>query len=156
MHPFVGRWGLGRVLPWSFLLYTTVSATVITTVLILQPTAKMDLKALDTAFTRLTFHKNGDGKYHCPVTFKVFNENTHIVAVAVTGHVYVAHTHRTHIVAVAVTSHVYAPHFRPSPQPPVSVDYHRFVCCFVWVLLYGLDCSCSWKICISVWFTRSE
>ncbi|KAL8584776.1 hypothetical protein ACOMHN_035695 [Nucella lapillus] len=37
---------------------------------------------------RLTFHKNSDGKYHCPVTFKVFNENTHIVAIAPTGNVY--------------------------------------------------------------------
>lgn len=37
---------------------------------------------------KLTFHKNSEGKYHCPVTFKVFNENTHIVAVSVTGNVY--------------------------------------------------------------------
>ena len=28
------------------------------------------------------------GKYHCPVTFKVFNENSHIVAVRTTGNVY--------------------------------------------------------------------
>ena len=28
------------------------------------------------------------GKYHCPVTYKVFNENTHIVAVRTTGNVY--------------------------------------------------------------------
>lgn len=28
------------------------------------------------------------GKYHCPVTFKVFNDNTHIVAVRTTGNVY--------------------------------------------------------------------
>lgn len=28
------------------------------------------------------------GKYHCPVTYKVFNENTHIVAVKTTGNVY--------------------------------------------------------------------
>ena len=28
------------------------------------------------------------GKYHCPVTFKVFNENTHIVAVRQTGNVF--------------------------------------------------------------------
>ena len=28
------------------------------------------------------------GKFHCPVTFKVFNENTHIVAVKTTGNVY--------------------------------------------------------------------
>ncbi|XP_052800214.1 RING-type E3 ubiquitin-protein ligase PPIL2-like [Mya arenaria] len=37
---------------------------------------------------RLNFHKNADGKYHCPVTFKVFNENTHIVAVRQTGNVF--------------------------------------------------------------------
>ncbi|KAF5402009.1 Peptidyl-prolyl cis-trans isomerase [Paragonimus heterotremus] len=37
---------------------------------------------------KLNFHRNSDGKYHCPVTFKVFNENTHIVAVKVTGNVY--------------------------------------------------------------------
>ncbi|KAL4223912.1 RING-type E3 ubiquitin-protein ligase ppil2 [Mactra antiquata] len=37
---------------------------------------------------RLNFHKNADGKYHCPVTFKVFNENTHIVAVKPTGNVF--------------------------------------------------------------------
>lgn len=37
---------------------------------------------------RLHFHKNSDEKYHCPVTFKVFNENTHITAIAVTGNVY--------------------------------------------------------------------
>ena len=28
------------------------------------------------------------GKYHCPVTYKVFNENSHIVAVRTTGNVY--------------------------------------------------------------------
>ncbi|KAF7236168.1 hypothetical protein EG68_11749 [Paragonimus skrjabini miyazakii] len=37
---------------------------------------------------KLNFYRNSDGKYHCPVTFKVFNENTHIVAVKVTGNVY--------------------------------------------------------------------
>lgn len=37
---------------------------------------------------KLVFHRNSDGKFHCPVTFKVFNENTHIVAVKVTGNVY--------------------------------------------------------------------
>ena len=28
------------------------------------------------------------GKYHCPVTFKVFNENSHIVAIRTSGNVY--------------------------------------------------------------------
>lgn len=37
---------------------------------------------------KLNFHKNGDGKYHCPVTFKIFNENTHIVAIRPTGNVF--------------------------------------------------------------------
>lgn len=37
---------------------------------------------------KLNFHKNADGKYHCPVTFKTFNENTHIVAVKQTGNVF--------------------------------------------------------------------
>ena len=41
-----------------------------------------------TDLIRLQFHKNGDGKYHCPVTFKVFNQHTHIVAVRQTGNVY--------------------------------------------------------------------
>ncbi|XP_019641125.1 PREDICTED: peptidyl-prolyl cis-trans isomerase-like 2 [Branchiostoma belcheri] len=45
---------------------------------------KMEAKAL----TKLTFHKNSEDKYHCPVTFKVFNENAHIVAIKKTGHVY--------------------------------------------------------------------
>jgi len=45
---------------------------------------KMDAKSL----VKLVFHKNSDGKYHCPVLYKVFNENTHIVAVATTGNVY--------------------------------------------------------------------
>ncbi len=28
------------------------------------------------------------GSYHCPVTFRIFNENTHIVAVGTTGNVF--------------------------------------------------------------------
>ena len=28
------------------------------------------------------------GDYHCPITFKVFNENSHIVAIRNSGHVY--------------------------------------------------------------------
>eukprot|EP00051_Salpingoeca_urceolata_P028006 m.484440 g.484440 ORF g.484440 m.484440 type:complete len:526 (+) comp23351_c0_seq1:235-1812(+) len=45
---------------------------------------KLDINDL----TRLHFHKNAEGKYHCPVSFKVFNENTHISAVKKTGNVY--------------------------------------------------------------------
>lgn len=37
---------------------------------------------------KLKFHKNAEGKYHCPVTFKAFNENTHIVAIKPTGNVF--------------------------------------------------------------------
>ncbi|XP_064620477.1 RING-type E3 ubiquitin-protein ligase PPIL2-like [Lineus longissimus] len=45
---------------------------------------KMNAKEL----VKLTFYKNAEGKYHCPVTYKVFNANTHIVAVKPTGNVY--------------------------------------------------------------------
>lgn len=38
--------------------------------------------------TRLHFAKNGDGDYHCPVSLKVFNEHSHIVAIATTGNVF--------------------------------------------------------------------
>lgn len=44
----------------------------------------LELKEL----TRLHFHKNADGEYACPVLNKVFNENTHIVAIKTTGNVY--------------------------------------------------------------------
>ncbi|EDO30353.1 predicted protein [Nematostella vectensis] len=37
---------------------------------------------------KLHFHKNADGKYHCPVTYKVFNQNTNIVAIKTSGNVY--------------------------------------------------------------------
>ncbi|GBG81290.1 hypothetical protein CBR_g31965 [Chara braunii] len=37
---------------------------------------------------KLTFHKNNDGEYHCPVLNKVFTEFTHIVAIRPTGNVY--------------------------------------------------------------------
>jgi peptidyl-prolyl cis-trans isomerase-like protein 2 len=37
---------------------------------------------------RLNMHKNAEGKWHCPVTCKVFNNNTHIVAIKSTGNVY--------------------------------------------------------------------
>ncbi|XP_019850074.1 PREDICTED: peptidyl-prolyl cis-trans isomerase-like 2 [Amphimedon queenslandica] len=44
----------------------------------------MDAKSL----TKLKFHKNNEGDYHCPITLKVFNENTHIVAIKTSGNVY--------------------------------------------------------------------
>ena len=67
---------------------------------LLLPLQPLDPKSL----FKLTFHKNAEGllnwvvgcvyggysadKYHCPVTYKVFNENTHIVTVRTTGNVY--------------------------------------------------------------------
>ena len=36
----------------------------------------------------LYFHKNNEGKYHCPVTFKEFGDNSFIVANRKSGHVY--------------------------------------------------------------------
>ncbi|PRD26332.1 UNVERIFIED_CONTAM: Ppil2 [Trichonephila clavipes] len=46
-------------------------------------------KPLDKkALLKLNFIKNSDGKYHCPVLFKVFNENSHIVAIKTTGNVF--------------------------------------------------------------------
>jgi peptidyl-prolyl cis-trans isomerase-like protein 2 len=38
--------------------------------------------------TKLVFHKNPSGDYHCPVTFKVFNDHSHIVAIRTSGNVY--------------------------------------------------------------------
>lgn len=38
---------------------------------------------------KLHFHRSADsGEFHCPVTYKVFNEHSHIVAVKKTGNVY--------------------------------------------------------------------
>jgi peptidyl-prolyl cis-trans isomerase-like 2 len=37
---------------------------------------------------RLNMAKNADGLWHCPVLFKVFNSNSHIVAIRTTGNVY--------------------------------------------------------------------
>jgi peptidyl-prolyl cis-trans isomerase-like 2 len=44
----------------------------------------LDQKALTT----LHFHKNNEGEYQCPVTFKTFTDNTHIVAIKTSGNVY--------------------------------------------------------------------
>ncbi|GFU03734.1 RING-type E3 ubiquitin-protein ligase PPIL2 [Nephila pilipes] len=46
-------------------------------------------KPLDKkALLKLNFVKNSDEKYHCPVLFKVFNENSHIVAIKTTGNIF--------------------------------------------------------------------
>ncbi|XP_019520976.1 PREDICTED: peptidyl-prolyl cis-trans isomerase-like 2 isoform X1 [Hipposideros armiger] len=37
---------------------------------------------------KLNFAKNSEDKYHCPVLFTVFTNNTHIVAIRTTGNVY--------------------------------------------------------------------
>ncbi|XP_043482019.1 RING-type E3 ubiquitin-protein ligase PPIL2 [Leptopilina heterotoma] len=44
----------------------------------------IDVKSL----TKLNFHKNAEGQYHCPVLFKVFSKHSHIVAVRNTGNVF--------------------------------------------------------------------
>lgn len=45
---------------------------------------KLDASAL----IKLNFAKNSDGKYHCPVMYNVFTNNSHIVTNKVTGNVY--------------------------------------------------------------------
>ena len=37
---------------------------------------------------RLNMFKNAQGEWHCPVTFKVFNDSSHIVAIRTSGNVY--------------------------------------------------------------------
>lgn len=38
--------------------------------------------------TKLKVHKNSKGEQHCPVLFKVFNDNTHIACIKTTGNVF--------------------------------------------------------------------
>ncbi|PWA17096.1 hypothetical protein CCH79_00013233 [Gambusia affinis] len=45
---------------------------------------KLEAKSL----IKLNFAKNNDGKYHCPVLYNVFTNNSHIVAIKVTGNVF--------------------------------------------------------------------
>ncbi|CAG8571872.1 11961_t:CDS:10 [Funneliformis caledonium] len=45
---------------------------------------KLDVNSLIS----LNFFKNPEGEYHCPVTFKVFSDHTHIVAIKTTGNVF--------------------------------------------------------------------
>lgn len=44
----------------------------------------MDGKSL----IKLNFYKNSKEEFHCPITYKVFNENSHIVAISKTGNVF--------------------------------------------------------------------
>ncbi len=37
---------------------------------------------------KLNIHKNAKDEYHCPITFKIFNESSHIVAISKTGNVF--------------------------------------------------------------------
>jgi len=50
------------------------------------PNTGQDLQVGD--LVKLKYHKNNEGKYHCPVTFKIFGDHTHIVAIRTTGNVY--------------------------------------------------------------------
>ncbi|KAL5819792.1 hypothetical protein ACOSQ4_023634 [Xanthoceras sorbifolium] len=50
------------------------------------PVAGTPLKLED--LIPVTFHKNAEGEFHCPVLNKVFTEYTHIVAVKTTGNVF--------------------------------------------------------------------
>jgi len=45
---------------------------------------KLEAKSL----LKLNLFKNSKEQYHCPVTYKVFNENSHIVAIKTTGNVF--------------------------------------------------------------------
>ncbi|XP_054153558.1 RING-type E3 ubiquitin-protein ligase PPIL2-like [Oppia nitens] len=45
---------------------------------------KMDMKSL----VKLNFHLNNDGQRHCPVLYKVFTQNSHLVAIRTTGNVF--------------------------------------------------------------------
>jgi len=45
---------------------------------------KLEIKKL----TRLNFHKNAEGEYHCPVLFKNFTDKSHIIAIKTTGNVF--------------------------------------------------------------------
>ena len=38
--------------------------------------------------TKLNFHKNSKGEFHCPVMYKVLNNNVHVAAIKTTGSVY--------------------------------------------------------------------
>jgi len=42
----------------------------------------------DKNLIKLNFHKGSNGEYHCPVLYKPFSNNTHIVAVKSTGNVF--------------------------------------------------------------------
>lgn len=37
---------------------------------------------------KLNLHQNSKEQYHCPITYKIFNDHTHIVAISKTGNVF--------------------------------------------------------------------
>jgi len=41
-----------------------------------------------TDLIKLNFFKDPEGKFHCPITYKVFTDFTHIVAIKTSGNVY--------------------------------------------------------------------
>ncbi|XP_032899417.1 RING-type E3 ubiquitin-protein ligase PPIL2 [Amblyraja radiata] len=45
---------------------------------------KLDVKSL----IKLNYHKNSEGKFHCPVMYSVFTNNSHILAIKTSGNVY--------------------------------------------------------------------
>ena len=50
------------------------------------PVTGKKMKAHD--LIKMTWYKNADNKYHCPVRFREFTDNSHIVVNMVTGNVY--------------------------------------------------------------------
>ncbi|KAI3372527.1 hypothetical protein L3Q82_023007, partial [Scortum barcoo] len=52
------------------------------------PTSGEEKKLEAKSLIKLNFAKNNDGKYHCPVLYSVFTNNSHIVANKVTGNVF--------------------------------------------------------------------
>lgn len=50
------------------------------------PVSGKPLKSSD--LIKLNFHKNAEGEFHCPITYKVFTENSYIIAIKETGNVF--------------------------------------------------------------------
>ncbi|XP_023694726.1 RING-type E3 ubiquitin-protein ligase PPIL2 isoform X2 [Paramormyrops kingsleyae] len=69
-HLAVYQQGNGRRCCWTNFLFVSFQ--------------KLEAKAL----IKLNFAKNNDGKYHCPVLYTIFTNNSHIVANKVTGNVF--------------------------------------------------------------------
>lgn len=65
---------------------------------------KLDAKSL----IKLNFAKNSEGKYHCPVLFTVFTNNSHIVAIKTTGNVF---AYEVGSLLHSVTNILYLMHF---------------------------------------------